>query len=81
MTISQDDMRQLLRRDEGHALMQDHFPIPVRVAGVWWHVPSASPTDGDFEPAPPAAATEFDRLDAKLAAARASAAGDAEPPR
>jgi hypothetical protein len=82
MAISQDDMRQLLHRDEAHALMPDHFPVPVRVDGVWWHVPTAAPADGDFEPAPPAAAAEFDRLDAKLTTAHGEGdAGDAEPPR
>jgi hypothetical protein len=81
MTISQHDMRLLLRRDEAHALMRDHFPIPVRIDDTWWHVPTAAPVDGDFEPAPPAAAAEFDRLAAKLAAAHAAVEDDAEPPR
>jgi hypothetical protein len=82
MAISQDDMRQLLHRAEAHALMPDHFPVPARVDGVWWHVPTEAPADGDFEPAPPAAAAEFDRLDAKLTTAHArGAAADTHNPR
>lgn len=81
MAISQHEMRQLLHRGEARALMPEHFPVPVRIDGLWWQLPTTGPADGDFEPASPAASAEFDRLAAKLTVAHARDAGDAEPGR
>jgi hypothetical protein len=69
--ISATAMRQLLRDGTAVALLEDHFPVPAKLRGQWWHVPSGEREPDNYLPAPPAAAALYERL----AARRRMAAG------
>lgn len=62
--ITPAQMRELINAGQGEVLISGHFPVPVLLAGRWWHVPDTSDT-GEFVPAPPEAGAEFDRLHAR----------------
>lgn len=73
--ITTTGMWTLLQDGTGRALMEGHFPVPVEIAGHWWHVPADPPAGaatGDFVPAPQPLARTFARLAARRRAADAA---------
>ena len=82
----------LLDSGEAVPLLPGHRPVPVRIAGRWWHVPAATVPAATAEPAAnggghsyvaasPAQAAAYERLAARVdAAAAATPRPQREPP-
>src|SRR3954462_15621137 len=74
----------LLDSGEAVPLLPGHWPVPVRIAGRWWHVPAATEEPAanggghSCVAASPAQAAAYERLAARVDAA---AAGTPRPQR
>lgn len=74
--IPADTMHRLLVEGQAYALLDEYFPVPVKVADSWWCVPSDA-TNDDFFPATTSQAAMFEALAARRrTAAAAVALGD-----
>lgn len=70
--IAAQPMQELLEQGHARPLLEGYFPVPVKLNGRWWHVPTQPPPGVDpdaFVPAPAATADEYARLAARRCAA------------
>lgn len=71
-SIPAAEMQERLQNQTALPLLEDHFPVPVRLDGRWWHVPHQAQTgvaDNAFVPASPAASDRYEQLLARRQAA------------
>ena len=64
--IAQPVMRSLLDQGAASALVEGHFPVPVRYRDIWWHVSSDGAPDRPFTPAAPDFAVELEEMHRRL---------------
>ena len=72
--LTVDDVDHLLARGCAEPLLTGHRPVPVRIRGRWWRMPSA---EQHYRPAPPAVAESLETRARRMRdVTRAVAAGD-----